>query len=313
MQIIILLILCLISLHSIRESYRIVRQSERLRFIPSEMTTASQTAYNIGCSVICTSVWSIKHIEELLSTEYDKYEVVVVLDSSRHKKAFKRIIDHFHLIRVSYLQSEELPAASIRRLYRSGERAMRRIVLVDRKYVSQYDDLNAATAVATYDMIIPIGEDYHLYPQAIKSIISTISEKRANNQHIELLHSSVMAHGYLFYRETVIRLGGFSARILKQIPRNNISRSLVPICYREPFFRPLMLKFIANILLLSGSLALLFGILPALAFVVCIALQWTYIDVETYALYGKKCSTQARLCYLSSKWDFFNARKFNIS
>lgn len=313
MLIIILLILSLISLHTIREAYRIIRQSERLCFIPLEMTTSSQSACNIGCSVICTSVWSVKHIEELLSTEYDKFEVVVVLDSSRHNKAFQRIIDHFHLIRVSCLQSEELPAAAIRQLYRSRDRALRRIVLVDRKYVTQYDDLNAATAVAAYDMIIPIGKDYHLHPQAIKFIISTLSEKRANNQLIELIYSSVMTRSYVFYREAIIRLGGFSANILKQIPQNNISHIYVPICYREPILGSLVLRIIANTIFMAGSLTLLFGALPTIAFLSCLALQWTYIRLVSNAFYGKKCSTQARLCYLSLKWDFFNARKFTIS
>lgn len=310
-QTIILISLILISLSTIRETIASKKALQRLSFLPQEMKSCSQASRGIGCSIICSSVRSVRHIERLLSIEYDKYEVIVVIDSLRHKHSFERIINHFHLLRVSNPACDELPSSAIRQLYRSRLRAMRRIILVDRRQVSEYDDLNAATAVASFEQLLPIGKNSYIHPQAIEVLISTISHARVKRQQVDLIKSSTLANGYIFSRERVIQLGGFSARILRNIDKERVACVHAPICYREESARGIIIRALIFFLLVVAIMP--FGILTCVALLLTLTLQWSFISLLDSPELEKKCSTQARLCYLCLKWDFFSRRIFTIS
>lgn len=73
----------------------------------------------MGISAVCSGITDEKQIENLLSVEYARYEVVLVLDAQRDTQAFRRIAARYQLIGVNCHPSEELPAAGIRGLYRA--------------------------------------------------------------------------------------------------------------------------------------------------------------------------------------------------
>lgn len=312
MQILIFTLLFLISFSTLLSTFRAVRAARRFRLIPQGLITTSESILHIGYSIICSGVRSISHIEELLCGEYDRYEIIIVLDRKKYKKAFDRIVSHYHLIEVSNPPCKELPAASIRRLYRSKLRSLRRVVLVDRLYVSEYDDLNAATVVASYEKLIPIGAEHHLYPYSIELLTSIIGESTAKDMEVEMIYCSNMAYGYLFSRERIIEAGGFSTQITKEIPAQNRIQLHLPISYRVP--SPPTLSHSLALPLLTITLLLLFSnALQCIALCSTIALQWACLRYMTDYFSSKKCSTRTMLYYLSLKWAFFSSRKFTIS
>ena len=313
MQLIPLSILCLITLSTLLSAHRARRALRRFRLIPDGLITSSESIHHIGYSIICTSVHSVSHIEELLSKEYDHYEVIVTIDSAKHPKAFRHIVSHFHLIEVSNLPCEELPSASMRRLFRSAKRPLRQVLLIDKRSISEYDDLNAAVAVATYDYLIPMGAEDHLYPNAFEVATSAISQWLSQDAEPELIYSQTLAESYIFEREKLIELGGFSAHIISEFAPKNRLRLDLPLGYRTPTFHTTLRQTIPPLLLPAIVAPLAFGIVPSLAIVSTLILQWACAARMTEFFGSKKCSGWSKLYYLSRKWDFFRPRKFTVS
>ena len=313
MQLIFLLCLSTVALRTLYFAYRRRQAFRRFKLLPDGLITSSESIHHIGYSVVCSSVHSISHIEELLSVEYDHYEVIITIDSAKYPKSFERIIKHFHLVEVSHIPCEELPSASIQRLFRSAKRPLRRVVLIDRHSQSEYDDLNAATSVATYDYLIPLGAESLLHPSSFEIATSVISQKRAEGVDLELIDSPHLDNGYIFDREKLIELGGFSAHIAHEIARRNRLRLELPLCYRTPTAKTTIRRAVLPALALLLVILIAFGLMPSLALLSTFALQWASNTQIAEIIGSKKCSGWSKLYYLSRKWDFFRPRKFTVS
>ena len=104
---------------------RISRAMRRRRFLAPETAGCCESLGFVGISAVCSGVNSIEHIENLLGSEYDRYELIVVLDAERRPDDFRNIMTHYGMIRVNTAESDELPSARIRALYRSRRRNYR--------------------------------------------------------------------------------------------------------------------------------------------------------------------------------------------
>lgn len=185
----------------------------------------------VGCSIVCSRVKEVGRIESLLGSEYDRYEIVVTLDSFVDTEAFNAILRHFKMIQVNTPSSEALPESNIRALYRSRHRCFRRLVLIDKPYGSAYDDFNAATIVAAYDFILPIRGNTLLRKHAIESIAVTLTG--LHNKTINLLRSSA-DNTCIFRREALLAAGGFGRNLLKKIPSDTRHTISLPLRYPTP-------------------------------------------------------------------------------
>ena len=116
---------------------------------------SSDAPDGIGISVLCSGVTDAAQIENLLSPEYSRYEVIVVLDARRHACEFAALTARYRMIRVEWVCSGELEVSGVRALGRSRRRCFRRLVLVDRAG-PEAGDLDAAASVATYDYLLPV-------------------------------------------------------------------------------------------------------------------------------------------------------------
>ena len=157
----------------------------------------------MGISAVCSGITDEKQIENLLSVEYARYEVVLVLDAQRDTQAFRRIAARYQLIGVNCHPSEELPAAGIRGLYRSRQRCYRRLVLLDRAHGKRSDDFDAGVSVATYDYILPLRGQSRLMPRAVERLVVELSEHPPGS--IALVRSFMGDTALLFARERVVR------------------------------------------------------------------------------------------------------------
>ena len=152
----------------------------------------------VGCSVICSGVNNLYQIEQLLNVEYGHYEVIVVLDAQNLPTQFAAIRERYRMIKVNCEPSQELPSSGVRTLYRSRSRNFRRLILVDREFISSYEDFDAAASVASYNYLLPIKAHTYLQPFAIESIALMMS--KFENRDIELVVSHVGEGCYIFRR-----------------------------------------------------------------------------------------------------------------
>ena len=171
----------------------------------------------IGISVLCSGVTDIPQIENLLSSEYSRYEVVVVLDSRRQSEEFAALAARYRMIRVEWIPTGELEVEGVRALGRSRKRCFRRLVLVDRVFDGAEGDFDAAAAVATYDYLLPVGEGQRLVPGAVERLVAELGSEPPGT--IDLVRSRLGEPAVLLSRESLVAAGGFGMRPLREIPR----------------------------------------------------------------------------------------------
>lgn len=309
MEYVILTLLTAISAIVLLRTFRIADATYRRDIITDDIAGCCESLGFVGCSVICSSVKDIEHIEELLGQEYDRYEVIITLDAEQYAEEFRAIVARYHLIRVNCSPSEELPSATIRRLYRSRQRSFRRLILIDRELTDLYDDLDAATAVSSYNYLLPIGHNTHLCSMAVESIAITLSEQEA--RRVEIFYS-VATDSFVFHRDAVIANGGFSPHIIKQISPSRWLWTYTPLTFcRSPrvSILPAMAMMIVALLLVYQLAGHIMAIATAATIILIIAAT-TYMS---RLIAPANCSLRVMLCYFRQLASIFRCRKFLIS
>lgn len=184
---------------------------------PQQTTAAERRAQGfqrrpdgIGISVLCSGVTDAAQIENLLSPEYSRYEVIVVLDARRHAAGFAALTARYHMIRVEWVCSGELEVSGVRALGRSRRRCFRRLVLVDRAQDLEAGDFDAAASVATYDYLLPVRAGCFLLPGSVERLVAELGEGRPGS--LDLIRSPLGEPAALLSREAVVAAGGFGMR-----------------------------------------------------------------------------------------------------
>lgn len=198
----------------------LISRARSKRLLLNAVRRASSDAPDgIGISVLCSGVTDAAQIENLLSPEYSRYEVIVVLDARRHAAEFAALTARYRMIRVEWVCSGELEVSGVRALGRSRRRCFRRLVLVDRARDSEAGDFDAAASVATYD---------YLLPGSVERLVAELGEGRPGS--LDLIRSPLGEPAALLSREAVVAAGGFGMRPLRGIPR----------CRRRMLWEPLL-------------------------------------------------------------------------
>ena len=302
-------VLSIFAITALHRTARIADAIHRRDLITEDIAGCCESLGFVGCSVICSGVYSLKHIEELLGQEYDRYEVIITLDAKEQSAAFQEIIERYRMIRVNCSSNEELPTATIRALYRSRQRSFRRLILVDKVFTEYYDDLDAATAIASYNYLLPVGHNSRLCPKAVECIAITLSEQET--QSLDMLYS-LSSEGVVFRRDAVIANGGFSQHIVKQIPSKRQIYTYIPLIFSNKL-TPSPLPTISVVAATICTIQLLAGARVA------IATMMTIIMIIALARYLSKlstptnCSLRLMLCYFRKITSIFRLRKFRIS
>lgn len=293
---------------------RTARALRRRRILGPETAGCCESLGFVGISAVCSGVKNIEHIENLLGTEYDRYELVVVLDAEAESDAFRNIATHYGLVRVNAVESDELPSARIRALYRSRRRNYRRLVLVDRADAAPYEDLDAGTTAASYDYILPVGPRDYLLPDAVETAAIAISD---SPRRVEVLRSAADTPCAIFSRETVIGAGGFSPDILRRIPSRSVLRIRLPLICRICNLRRTRIAAWGAIFLLLVPLFILeassFDKAVAAAAAATAAALFAAARYTAIATSPDGCSLKTILCYFSRIKDFFRPQKFTVS
>ena len=208
----------------------VVRGRNKRLLLAASHATAGDAPDGIGISVLCSGVRTQEQVENLLSVEYARYEVVVVLDSLRYPAEFAALSTRYHMIRVEYALSEELPVPGVRALGRSRKRRFRRLVLVDRVQDTPDGDFDAAAGVAAYDYVLPVREGHYLLPGAVGRLVAEVGEQGAGT--CDFVRSRIGEPASLLSREAVVAAGGFAARAGKNVPRRRRRNLWEPVFHK---------------------------------------------------------------------------------
>ena len=301
-QYIVATFLFVISAGAILRALRITRATRRQRQFLTDLAGSYCSLGVAGCSILCSQIKEFDHIISLLSTEYDRYEVIVVLDSNLYPESFNQILHHFKMILVNTPDVTELANTHIRSLYRSRLRCFRKLIVIDQGYVSLYDDLNAATTLASYDYVIPLATTYTLRSTAIDNIITTLSER--DNSGIDLIESSVDGC-VIFHRDAIVEAGGFSHRIKHKIARNKrLSINFPLLCINHTTPPTIYICATISVTLFIGICYIVFGYKIAIisiltAIIIVVAAQYTARSID------QESSRDTTLWYIfNPRWFF---------
>ena len=171
----------------------VLRARDRRLLVAAARTAYSDAPDGIGISVLCSGVTDPAQLENLLSPEYSRYEVVVVLDSRRQAAEFGALVARYRMIRVEWTFAGELEVTGVRALGRSRKRCFRRLVLVDRVFDGAAGDLDAAAAVATYDYLLPVGRGQCLLPGTVERLVAELGSEPPGSLDLVRSHLGLYA------------------------------------------------------------------------------------------------------------------------
>lgn len=202
------LILCGLLLISLRALWRLraVRcAAKRLALADRMRGVRCDAPDQIGLSILATEGADREQVAHLLAVEYARYEVVVVLDGAREAERFAELCSIYHLIRVEYRPTGELPSAGVQGLYRSRKRRFRRLVLLD-VTAGMVGRRDAAADVAAYDHLLLVGRGVWLRRGAIERLVVLLASAEDPNTPWRVVMG---ASALLCAREEVVAAGGF--------------------------------------------------------------------------------------------------------
>ena len=266
----------------------------------------------MGCSAVCVGLYSLSHIQELLSVEYSRYELILVVDASSEAEAVRQIISHYKLVRVNSAVADSA-ASEVRALYRSSRRTFRRLVLLDVSNISLYDNLNQAVEVASYDYILPIGRSVSLYPYAIEALAIAVA---AADSPVRAFRLDDSLSCYLFHRDSVVLSGGFSEHIIYQPLFASCPTLDTPIVFKRNTRRAYIIANTLIIIAIAVSVCLiaLFGNWRIALYIgLFLGSVLSLIIYYNEVLNRGNRSKITLLCYFFHIISFFYRRKFYLS
>ncbi len=149
-------------------------------------------AYNEGLTII-------DNVKSLLSLTYNNYEVIIINDGSKDD-TLNKLVAAFHLIEVDYSYEKCVKTKSVRGVYKSRNRAFRRLLVVDKENGGKADALNVGLNVANKDLVACIDVDCIIEPDALLKMVKPFLEDTkviASGGVVRIANSCVVEEGRL--------------------------------------------------------------------------------------------------------------------
>jgi cellulose synthase/poly-beta-1,6-N-acetylglucosamine synthase-like glycosyltransferase len=129
-------------------------------------------AYNEGVTII-------DNVKSLLSIEYNNYDVVIINDGSSDD-TIEKLLSAFNLKRIPYFIPNPLKSNAIRGVYKSENKAFKRLIVVDKENGGKADALNAGISVSNKELVACIDVDCIIQPDALMKMAKPYLENRDN-------------------------------------------------------------------------------------------------------------------------------------
>lgn len=311
-----LFFLCLITLVAALIVWRTVRFAATARHEEQICTMLNDSHFPtgfVGYSVLCCNVRELKQIECVLECEYQRYEVIISLNTSLDVPMLEQIIKRYKMVKVSHPMSHDAASYPITNLYRSRQRGYRRLVVLDSEATSPFDALNAALSVAAYDYIIPLWQPSSLRGIALQYMASLLSQREF--RQMELIRCYGIYNCAIYQRAALFERDGFTASTTSRTPRNT-TLSLNILALRPIEEQPRRWGTIAIcatiIVTTSTIISLLLSPIAALAWLLTALLA--FVAAKHTLAMGKieKCSVGTILYLIRNLTRFFRSRKFTF-
>lgn len=153
----------LVELKKHKKNSRCINYKEILSspFAPSISLIAP--AYNEGLTIV-------ENIRSLLSIQYNAYEVIIVNDGSKDDSMHK-MIKNFELVKVPYHVDEKIETKKVRGIYKSLNKSLNRLIVIDKENGGKADALNAGLNVSKSELVTCIDVDCIIEPDALLKMV----------------------------------------------------------------------------------------------------------------------------------------------
>lgn len=150
-------------------------------------------AYNEGLTII-------DNVKSLLSIVYNNFEVIVVNDGSKDD-TLEKMIKGFDLVMVDYNLQEILGTKPVRGIYKSQNKAFKKLLVVDKVNGGKADALNVGLNISNNELVACIDVDCIIEPDAllkmVKPFLEEPSEVIASGGVVRIANSCVVEEGRL--------------------------------------------------------------------------------------------------------------------
>ncbi len=184
----------------------------------------------------------VENIRSLMSIHYNNFEIIIVNDGSKDQ-TMQTVIKAYNLERVDFFVNEKIPCKKIKGVYKSSNKAYKKLVVIDKENGGKSDALNAGINVSQYSLITCIDVDCIVEQDAMLKMVKPFMEEKehviATGGVIRIANSCVIEDGRL---------------LTAMVPENIIPRFQV-IEYLRAFLMGRMAWSKMNgLLLISGAL-----------------------------------------------------------
>jgi cellulose synthase/poly-beta-1,6-N-acetylglucosamine synthase-like glycosyltransferase len=150
-------------------------------------------AYNEGLTII-------DNIKSLMSIMYNNYEVIIINDGSKDDTLIK-MIEAFDLAKVDFDLQYTLATKPVRGIYKSRNRAFKKLLVVDKENGGKADALNVGLNISKRELVACIDVDCIIEPDAllkmVKPFLEDSSEVIASGGVVRIANSCVVEDGRL--------------------------------------------------------------------------------------------------------------------
>ena len=190
------LVLALISLWTMRQymhrhhfiDYKYILSSP---FAPGISLIAP--AYNEGLTII-------DNVKSLMSIMYNNHDVIIINDGSKDDTLAK-MIDAFDLVLVNFDNQYLIPTKNVRGIYKSKNRAFKKLMVVDKDNGGKADALNVGLNVSRKELVACIDVDCIIEPDALLKMVKPFLEGGnsviASGGVVRIANSCVVEEGRL--------------------------------------------------------------------------------------------------------------------
>lgn len=122
----------------------------------------------------------IDSVRSLLSLRYNNYDVIVVNDGSTDT-SLRSLIDYFQLVPVDQETSGHLPTRKVLGVYKSRNKAYKKLIVIDKLNGGKSDALNAGINFSQSRLIASMDADSIIAPDALQKMVKPFlknTEKR---------------------------------------------------------------------------------------------------------------------------------------
>lgn len=150
-------------------------------------------AYNEGLTII-------DNVKSLLSIMYNNFEVVIINDGSKDDTLAK-MITAFDLVRVDFDIQYVLKTKPVRGIYKSRNRAFKKLMVVDKENGGKADALNVGLNISRKALVACIDVDCIIEPDAllkmVKPFLEETTEVIASGGVVRIANSCIVEEGRL--------------------------------------------------------------------------------------------------------------------